>query len=76
MLHTTCDRSASKNLFLIAYGTGKLCFKFGEDRSSTDVTILYTDDGRIYAQAILCSIQCCALVDDCCMFPATSGPVY
>jgi len=48
--HTTSDRTAQK-LFLL-YGRGKLCSKFGEDRSISDVTILSTDarqtDGRSF----------------------------
>jgi len=31
---------------VLLYGTGKLCSKFGEDRSISDVTILSTDAGR------------------------------
>jgi len=34
-----------KKMFLL-YGTGKLCSKFGEDRSMNDVTVLSTDAGR------------------------------
>jgi len=33
-------------LSALLHGTGKLCYKFGEHRSISDVTILSTDAGR------------------------------
>jgi len=51
-----------KKSFLL-YDMGKLCSKFGEDRSINNITIMSTDAGwtNRHVKVILYSVQCYAL---------------
>jgi len=60
-------RGCSKTFYSECSGEGgKLCSKFGEDRSKTELTMLaviagWTDTGRTDAEVNLYSVQCCRL---------------
>ena len=48
-----------KKSFLLQYDTGKLRSKFGEDRSTNNVTILSTDAGRLgYVNYLSTAMHC------------------